>query len=127
MSDVIARNRRNRRAGAAWQSKLRDELRGAGMDVERLVLTGVRDEGDHVIRRPRLRLPEFLVLEAKAGAMHPAAFVAEAATEAAHFAAHRGLHPSRVAGIAVVKRRSAAWRDAYVLTTVGTFFDLEDQ
>jgi hypothetical protein len=42
---TAARNVRNRRAGSRWQSELRNGLREAGLDVERLVLAGKEDEG----------------------------------------------------------------------------------
>lgn len=122
MGDTTTRNARNRRAGARWQTDLRNHLRDAGLDVERLVLTGTQDEGDLVIRT---NTEQFIVLEAKAGVMHPAQFVREAHTEAAHYAAHRGIDPHRVSGLAVVKRRGANWRDAYVLTTLRGYFGLD--
>ncbi len=125
MTDVAARNKRNRRAGARWQSESRDGLRAYGMDIERLVLTGTQDEGDNVIRRPPIHVPEFLVLENKAGALHPAQHVREAELEAAHFAYHRGLDLRAVSGMVLAKRRGAGLLDAYVLTTVRTLFGLE--
>ncbi|GIF02246.1 hypothetical protein [Paractinoplanes rishiriensis] len=125
MSDTATRNKRNRRAGQRWQTVLRDGLRDAGLDIERLALAGVEDEGDHVVRLPA-GLPgrRFVVIEAKAGVLHPAQFVREAQLEAGNFAYHRGLPASTVTGIAVAKRRGANWRDAYVLTTVGDYFGL---
>jgi hypothetical protein len=85
------------------------------------VLTGSEDEGDLVVRAGH----EFVVLEAKAGAMHPAEFVREAQIEAAHFAQHRGIDPSRVKGVAIVKARGKNWREGYVLTTVKDYFGLD--
>ena len=127
MTEVSRRNARNRRAGARWQADLRDGLREAGFDIERLALTGAEDEGDHVVRLRPAELPvrRFVVIEAKAGALHPAEFVRQAELEAGHFAYHRGLALGEVSGIAVVKRRGANWRDAYVLTTVRDYFGLE--
>jgi hypothetical protein len=126
MTEQAKRNARNRRSGARWQSDLRDGLREAGFDIERLALTGAEDEGDHVVRLNPTDLParRFVVIEAKAGALHPAAFVRQAGLEAGHFAFHRGLSLAEVTGIAVVKRRGANWRDAYVLTTVRDYFGL---
>lgn len=128
MSDVAARNKRNRRAGAKWQSDIRDNLRAAGFDIERLALTGQEDEGDHVVRLQSSGIwvpPKYVVLEAKAGEMHPAQFVREAELEAKHYAEHRDIDPTRVMGIAVVKQRGKNWKDAYVLTTMRAFFQLE--
>jgi hypothetical protein len=126
MNDIAQRNARNRRAGARWQTTLRDGLREYGFDIERLALTGAQDEGDHVVRLdpPVLPARRFVVIEAKAGALHPAEFVRQAGEEAGHFAFHRGLTLAEVTGIAVVKRRGANWRDAYVLTTVRDYFGL---
>ena len=82
MTEIATRNARNRRTGARWQSEFRDGARDAGLDVERLVLTGAEDEGDAVIRHPRIHVPAFLVIENKTGALNPA-FVVEAHREAA--------------------------------------------
>ncbi|MEV1109910.1 hypothetical protein AB0I95_14805 [Micromonospora sp. NPDC049751] len=127
MSDIAARNKRNRANGARWQSDLRNGLRGDGLDVERLALTGKEDEGDHVVRDlwSLTPPPKFVVIEAKAGVLHPAEFVRQAVLEAGHFAKHRGLDRSAVQGIAVVKRKGMNWRDAYVLTTLREFMGLE--
>jgi hypothetical protein len=126
MSETANRNARNRRAGSRWQSVLRDGLRDAGLDIERLALVGAQDEGDHVVRLPA-GLPDrrFVVIEAKAGVLHPAEFVRQAQLEAGHFAFHRGLTAGQVTGIAVVKKRGASWRDAYVLTSVRDYFGLD--
>jgi hypothetical protein len=127
MSEHAARNARNRRAGARWQADLRDGLRATGLDVERLVLAGAEDEGDLIVRIDPTVAPgrRYVVIEAKAGAMHPAEFVRQAGVEAAHFAFHRGLDLSDVTGIAVIKRRGSNWRDAYVLTSLRDYFGLE--
>lgn len=127
MSEHAARNARNRRAGARWQADLRDGLREAGFDIERLALVGAEDEGDHVVRIDPTIAPQrrYVVIEAKAGALHPAEFVRQAGVEAAHFAFHRGLDLADVTGIAVIKRRGSNWRDAYVLTTLRDYFGLE--
>lgn len=122
MTTVAQRNKRNRGAGKRWESDLRDGLRNQGLDVEKLRDTGARDEGDLVVRLDG----DFIVLEAKAGALHPAEFVREALIEAKHFAEHRGLDPSRVKGVAVVKARGKNWRDGYVLTSVRDYFGLVD-
>lgn len=117
-----ATNKRNKRAGAAWESKLLDELRAEGFDVERLRLSGAKDEGDLVLRLGGQR---FIVIEAKAGAMHPADFVRQATEEAKHFSERRGLPiTADVQGIAVVKARGKGWRDAYALTTLGEYLGI---
>ncbi|MFC4336002.1 hypothetical protein [Salininema proteolyticum] len=118
---TTARNNRNKRNGQRWQTALRDGLRGAGLDVERLVQTGTDDEGDLVIRLDDGR---FIVIEAKAGVMHAADFVDQTRREASNFARHRALPHSAVDGIAVVKRRQKAWEEAYVLTTLRDYLGL---
>lgn len=110
-----------------WQAEIRKNLRAVGFDIEQLVPTGKKDEGDHVIRLQSSGIwvpPKCVVIEAKAGKMHPAEFVREAAIEARRYADHRDLDPTRVMGIAVVKQRGKSWRDAYVLTTLDSFFQL---
>ena len=119
MADA-ATNKRNKRAGAAWETKLLDELRAEGFDVERLRLSGAKDEGDLAIRIGGKRV----VIEAKAGAMHPADFVRQASVEAANYADRRGLLGMDVTGVAVVKARGKNWKDAYLLTTLGEYLGI---
>ncbi|MEU5427594.1 hypothetical protein AB0H73_18595 [Streptomyces olivoreticuli] len=116
------RNRRNKRRGADWEAELRDELRSAGLDVERLRLTGRDDEGDLVVRLPDGR---FLVIEAKNARFEPGVFVGEAEAERQNFAKHRGLDLAAVGSVVIVRRRGATWRRAYVLTTVERYFGLD--
>jgi hypothetical protein len=125
VNEIAARNARNRRAGQRWQAELREGFRGLGYDIEELKLAGREDEGDLVIRERGTGPLTYIVIEAKAGAMKPAEFIREATVEGRHFAAHRDLPPEAVAAVAVVKRRGANWKDAYVLTTVREFFDLD--
>ncbi|MEU0739277.1 hypothetical protein [Streptomyces sp. NPDC006134] len=125
MTDIAARNRRNKRAGARWEAELRNELRAAGFDIERLRLTGAEDEGDHVVRRDEpARHRRFLIIETKNAQFQPGPFLKEALRERDNYARHRGLDPREVEVVVIVRRRGASWRDAYVLTTVGEFFDL---
>ncbi|MFJ3907446.1 hypothetical protein [Streptomyces vinaceus] len=124
MTDVAARNRRNKRRGANWESELRDRLREAGIDIERLRLTGKDDEGDHVVRRPSGRP---LVIEAKNAKFEPSVFVREALRERDNYARHRGMDPAGIDSVAIVRRRGASWRDAYVLTTVAEYFGLHQE
>jgi len=115
---------KNKRAGAEWETTLMNGLRAEGFDVERLRLSGTEDEGDLVVRMSNhLRV----VIEAKAGAMHPAEFVTEAALEAKHYADHRPNAFSEVKGVAVVKRRGKGWKDGYVLTRVRDYFGLDGE
>lgn len=122
MSDVAARNKRNKRNGTAWESALRDGLRGLGFDYEKLRLVGKNDEGDGVIRLPG---GERIVVEAKSGEMHASDFVRQASLEARNYETNRGLERGSVKGIAIVKKRGASWMDGYVLTSVREFFGLD--
>lgn len=115
---------RNRRAGAKWETDLLKNLREEGFEVERLRLAGREDEGDLVVLAP-LPSGRRLILEAKAGALHPAQFVKEAITEARHYEEHRGLDEGRAQGIVVAKQRGKSWREAYVLTTLSEFLKLD--
>ncbi|WP_328310297.1 hypothetical protein OG432_11120 [Streptomyces sp. NBC_00442] len=124
MNDITARNRRNKRAGARWETEFRDQLRQAGFDIERLRLTGVEDEGDHVIRRQPVRHRPFLITETKNAKFEPGTFIKEALRERDNYAKHRGLDPRDVDVAVIVRRRGASWRQAYVLSTVEEFFDL---
>ena len=121
----------NKRKGADWEITLMKGLREEGLHVERLRLSGNEDEGDLYIWFP-FTGPDggratYLVIEAKAGAMHPAEFVREARAERTNFAKHRQLAEHEdVRSIVIVKARGKSWKDAYVLTTVRDFFELED-
>jgi Holliday junction resolvase len=121
-NSVAARNRRNKRKGAEWETELRDGLRGDGFDIESLRLAGAEDEGDMVIREGS---GMYLVIEAKNAKFEPGVFLGEALVERENFAKHRGLDLEDVESIVVVKRRGKNWRQAFVLTTVEDYFDLE--
>jgi Holliday junction resolvase len=121
-NSVAARNRRNKRKGAEWETELRDGLRGDGFDIESLRLAGAEDEGDMVIREGS---GTYLVIEAKNAKFEPGVFLGEALVERENFAKHRGLDLEDVESIVVVKRRGKNWRQAFVLTTVEDYFDLE--
>ncbi|MDH6462033.1 hypothetical protein M2302_002208 [Micromonospora sp. A200] len=128
MTDVAKRNKANRRKGAQWQADFREGMRGEGFDVETLALAGKEDEGDTVVKhRAGLLIPQIVVVEQKnAARFEPATFVKEAEAEWLNYAKHRGISPTEILPIAVVKRRGANWRKAYVLTTVEHFFGLWD-
>ncbi|MFB8350973.1 hypothetical protein ACFQ7W_05780 [Streptomyces niveus] len=123
-NSIAARNRRNKRKGADWESELRDGLRSEGFDVESLRLAGAEDEGDLVIREDK---GSFLVIEAKNAKFEPGVFLGEAIVERANFAKHRDLDPEKVESIVVVKRRGKNWRQAFVLTTVEDYLGLDPQ
>ena len=115
---------RNRRAGAKWETDLLKNLREEGFEVERLRLAGREDEGDLVVTDPLVD-GRRLILEAKAGALHPAQFVKEATVEARNYEDHRSLPAGRAMGVVVAKQRGKSWREAYVLTTLSEFLELD--
>lgn len=123
-NSVSARNKRNKRVGAQWETDLREGLRGEGFDVESLRLVGKEDEGDMVVREEGGR---FLVIEAKNAKFEPGVFLGEAIVERKNFAKHRGLDLDNVESIVVVKRRGMGWRKAFVLTTVEDYLGLDPQ
>jgi Holliday junction resolvase len=115
---------RNKKKGAEWENELKNKFRSVGYDIEHLHLNGNEDEGDLVIRQPDAT---YLVVEAKNAKMDANTFVREMETEVGHFAAHRGIDPSRVDGIVIVKAYRKPWRKAYVITTVERYFGLEGE
>ncbi|WP_329289592.1 hypothetical protein [Streptomyces pseudovenezuelae] len=123
-NSIAARNRRNKRKGADWESDLRDGLRSEGFDVESLRLAGAEDEGDMVIREGDGR---YLVIEAKNAKFEPGVFLGQAIVERENFAKHRRLDVDNVDSIVVVKRRGKNWRQAFVLTTVEDYLGLDPQ
>lgn len=123
MTDIAARNKRNRGAGKRWEAEVLKGGREAGFDTERTRDTGTNDEGDLVIRSGG----KYVVIEAKNAAFQPGPFVEEALIEAQHFAEHRGLDPAKVHPVAFVKRRGAGFRKAFALTTVEEYLRLVEQ
>lgn len=124
-TSTAARNKANRGKGKRWESELREGFRGVDMDVEKLRDTGTRDEGDLVLRDIVDGETYFTVIEAKNAKFEPGVFMAEAELEGKHFAEHRGLDADKVTPVAIVKRRGHGFRQAFVLTTVEHYFDLE--
>lgn len=114
----------NKRAGAAWERDFRDGMRSVGFSYEQLRMTGSFDEGDAVVMDMNNK-PAY-VLELKAGKMEPASFVRQAIDEKTVFCSRRNINPAGVSGVAIIKRRGCNWKDAYVLTTVRDYFNLDD-
>jgi RecB family endonuclease NucS len=123
VTDVAARNRRNKRKGADWEAALRDGFREEQYDIERLHLNGADDEGDLVIR---MAGGAFVVIEAKNAKFEPSTFIRQLEVEVENFRKNRGLDAELVSGVVIVKRPRVSWRKAYVLTTVERYFGLGD-
>lgn len=111
----------NKRKGARWELDIEAGFRKHGLDIERLRLAGMLDEGDHYIRHTA---QDYTVVEAKSGAFAPAHWD-EAVREAANFAAKRGIDPDFVEPVVIVKRRGKPFEEAFVVTSVQAYFGLE--
>lgn len=94
-------------------------LRDAGLEVERLRLSGSQDEGDVVVYDEDIRY----LIEAKAEAKYNlAGYVTEALRERDHYCEHRPALKDDVLPIAVIKRRGRPIGDAFIVTTLSEFF-----
>lgn len=112
----------SRRLGSGFEIDLLKGFRGEGFEIERLRPTGKDDEGDLVIKD----LGHVYVVEAKnVQRINLPGFTDQAKVEAMTYAKRRGLSRDLVTPIAIVKRRGKGWHDAYVVTDVATFFDLD--
>lgn len=105
MSEAASRNRNNRAKGGAWETRIRNDFRDAGYDIERTRNTGKHDEGDEVIRLNGL----YHVIEAKnVKRINLPDFIRQAEVERDHFAANRGLALDQVFGAAFIKTAGKA-------------------
>ena len=113
----------SKQRGTAWETGLVRYLRENHMDADRLRQTGKNDEGDIVLRIPRMGgqqgfRTEHVIFEAKNTArMNLAGWIAEAELEAENFAKHRpGIE---VPGFVVAyKRRNHGVGQSYIITTL---------
>lgn len=106
-------------AGRRYQRDVMKWLREQGYDAENLVLTGAEDEGDILVRHPRIggNLIRFVIEAKREKGFHLADWVKQAKVEADNYAKHRELltppgflvvHAARGKGIA----------QSYVTTTL---------
>lgn len=110
---------RSKQAGTAWESAIRDELRGMGYDVERLRTTGSLDEGDLVVKEGTA----VCIIEAKATQrIDLSGFIEQAVTERDNYCKARGLDPATVLPVVIVKRRGKNTAEAFVVTRLRDFF-----
>ena len=105
---------RNRRTGAEWETRLLNQLRDTGHDIERLHLNGREDEGDLILTTEN----HTYVIEAKAGQPHLAEFVKQASREARNYETHRNKQNNSTIGLVVMKQRNKPWSEAYVVSTL---------
>lgn len=121
MTDVARQNARNRRAGKAWERDLEQQGRKLGHDIDRTRDTGLKDQGDLVIRSGG----RYFVVEAKNAKLQPGPFVDEALLEAKHFAEFRGLDEERVHPVVFVKKAGKSdIRDGLALLPIGEYLRL---
>lgn len=119
-----AQNRRNRSAGKEWESRILTRLRNDGWDVERTRDTGAEDEGDLVVR---LADGTRIVIEAKAGALHPGPFLNEAAVERDHYAKHRNLPVEQAFGVVTAKRKNCKFEKSFTIIETAEFWRLVER
>lgn len=117
------RARAARRKGSGWETDLLKGLRSEGFEVERLTKAGKDDEGDLVVTDEWGKV----IVEAKNEAkIDLPSYIREAMVEADNYVSKRALSRQEVTAVAIVKARGRGWKDAYVVTSVREFFDLED-
>ena len=110
--------------GATYETDIRDWFRANGYDSERLARTGARDEGDVVVRKDFLG--SIGVIECKApGAgnrIDLSGWTREAQLEARHYAESRGLEPSEILPVVLIKARGKSIADSYLVLRLGDVF-----
>ena len=124
MTDLSARNKRNKAKGSAFEVDARDYLRGREFTVDRLARTGRNDEGDLAVRLGDLAI----VVECKnTRALDLSGFMREATIEALNYQAHRvhaSNYPELAVGVSAIKRRNSSIEKTYLCIELGDFCDL---
>lgn len=110
----------NGRKGSAWEMALVNGLRDHGFDVERLRLSGTKDEGDIAVRDGH-----HIVIEAKnEQRINLPGYLRELAEEKVNYTKARRLDPEAVEGVVIVKARGKNWKQGYVVQTVADYFGI---
>jgi Holliday junction resolvase len=112
----------NKRKGSQFEVDLKNGLREAGLDVERLPLNGSSDEGDLVIRNGIITIAE----AKNEQRLDLPRYYRELQAEVENYRKARGLAPEAVDGVIIHKRRNHNWRKAWVTTTVEDYFNLKE-
>ncbi len=121
VTDVAARNRRNRTAGKSWERAIEVGGREHGVDTERTRDSGIKDQGDAAMR---IR-GHYLVIEAKNATLNVTGFLREAEVEAKHFAEKRHISPDLVHPVVFWKRRGfGKFEDGVAMMTIGEYLRL---
>lgn len=119
-------NKSHQQRGKTYQAEIPKFLREDGWDVERLPLTGSKDEGDSVMRIPGRAIR--LVIENKApGKGNPTnlnGWGREARIEAEHHAEARSLEKNKVIGVVFIKAFGKSLADTHVVFRLGDFLNL---
>jgi Holliday junction resolvase len=112
-------SRANKRKGSEYESGLVTYLRLLGYKATRLARRGSRDEGDIEID---LGDTVFIIEAKNAKAISLSEWLAESQVEAGNYAEARGMDPSRVIPLVVVKRRMKGVDKSYAVTELDTLF-----
>lgn len=112
-----------KRAGAKFETDVLSYLRERGLDSERLAKAGSLDEGDLVIRDGdgATIVAELKCRRDRNTALSLGAWLAEASTEAEHYAAAR--NSSVPLPILIVKRPGKSIKDSFVILRLEDFVD----
>lgn len=103
-------------AGKRYETDLMKYIRGQGIDVERLRLTGAEDEGDLLIRAI-LRNERFVVEAKRRKTLNLGGWIEEARVERDNYDKHRELE--KPSGFVVVHHaRGKGIGQSYVTTTL---------
>jgi hypothetical protein len=105
--------------GGLWERNILDWLRKAGFDAERLRLAGKEDEGDLVVKDGQARY----IIEAKDVARWQLKeWWRQAVVERDNYCKHRGLDPTTIMPMVVVKHRGTGTGKGWVITSLEEFF-----
>lgn len=106
---------RSKAIGSEWELRLLRHFREAGLDAERLNLSGKEDEGDLV-----LKVGHPVIIQAKATKAVQLWRVDDAHQQAEMYAHHRALFYQPESYL-ILKRRNHATEKAYVVQTLDQF------
>lgn len=112
----------NQRRGRDWERKLRDGFRAEGFDTEHFRDTGMKDEGDLLVRSSGGHM---FVVEAKDAKLNVTGFLGEAEIECQHFAESRPyIADDKIHGVVAWKRRGKTFKGGVVMMDMATFMSI---
>ena len=116
----------NQRRGRDWERKLRDGFREEGFDTEHFRDTGMKDEGDLLVRSSSNG--HMFVIEAKNAKLNVTGFLEEARVERKHFSESRPyLADDAVHGVVAWKRRGKTFKGGVVMMDMDTFMRILEE